>query len=519
MSSLLLSTEFWFGAAVLGAYHFAKFSELSSLDPDVAARSAQIPNLRAIDFAGKLAYCSALAAFLAVTFLTYLVLCSISPTILLGWAQVSGAKLDTDLTEFIDSVHYPLYIAAAFIGFTQPGIPVLSQIGNAQRNAFHAWMGVPTRVMNTSGWFSNQIFTRSPGAKQLAKEIQMLLSDGWIQRIDVYADADFYRSYIARLKLDDQAELLEGTRRELKLLTRQLVDAASLATVRESGMTGLSRLARDLQVDVIPNPAWPKAFLAGGMMFLVGMTVLWNLIPLFNGLAAALFPPAAGQSYDFWPDDLWFSGQYLIAQAMPIFLTTGIALGIWLNASARRQKGISYEAGINSAIGAIFYQYAWLFALIVMGTVAFDIFQAFFDLGAYASSAQSFWEFAKLNLPFYLLHSFISLVVCFAVLMFMDDDLRKMRWGKPITVTLTGLEVALVAVFYAATLVQSRFHVAFGPNGLDLAVLMVLVNVSGALLALASAAICKGQAQMSAGSAQPEQLPPAAPTLAPLIEA
>jgi len=184
MSSLLLSTEFWFGAAVLGAYHFAKFSELSSLDPDVAARSAQIPNLRAIDFAGKLAYCSALAAFLAVTFLTYLVLCSISPTILLGWAQVSGAKLDTDLTKFIDSVHYPLYIAAAFIGFTQPGIPVLSQIGNAQRNAFHAWMGVPTRVMNTSGWFSNQIFTRSPGAKQLAKEIQMLLSDGWIQRID-----------------------------------------------------------------------------------------------------------------------------------------------------------------------------------------------------------------------------------------------------------------------------------------------------------------------------------------------
>ena len=65
-----------------------------------------------------------------------------------------------------------------------------------------------------------------------------------IQRIDVYADADFYRSYIARLKLDDQAELLEGTRRELKLLTRQLVDAASLATVRESGMTGLSRPPR-----------------------------------------------------------------------------------------------------------------------------------------------------------------------------------------------------------------------------------------------------------------------------------
>ena len=91
MPDLFLSTEFWFGAAVLGAYQFAKFSELSSLDPDFAARSALIPNLRAIDFAGKPTYCATLAAFLAATFLIYFVLCNISPTILLGWAQVSGA--------------------------------------------------------------------------------------------------------------------------------------------------------------------------------------------------------------------------------------------------------------------------------------------------------------------------------------------------------------------------------------------------------------------------------------------
>ena len=246
MSDLFLSTEFWFGAAVLGAYQFAKFSELSSLDPEFAARSAPIPNLRAIDFAGKATYCATLLAFLAATLLTYFVLCRISPTILLGWAQVSGAPANEDLHRFVDAVNYPLYIAAAFIGFTQPGIPLLSNIGNLQRNLFHAWMGVPSRVMSTSSSFANQIFTRSPDAKQLADELKVLISDAWVQQIDAYADAEFYRAHLARLKLDDEAELLNGTRRELKILTRQLVDVASLATVRESGVAFL--------------PGWPATF-------------------------------------------------------------------------------------------------------------------------------------------------------------------------------------------------------------------------------------------------------------------
>ncbi|HEV2897585.1 MAG TPA: hypothetical protein VGX71_07075 [Pseudaminobacter sp.] len=153
---MFLSTEFWFGAAVLGAYQFAKFSELSSPDPDFAARSALIPNLRAIDFAGRLTYLATLAAFLAATFVIYFILCKISPTILLGWAQVSGASPSEDLETFVGSVNYPLYIAAAYIGFTQPGIPLLSNIGNVQRNLFHAWMGVPSRVMSASSFFANQ---------------------------------------------------------------------------------------------------------------------------------------------------------------------------------------------------------------------------------------------------------------------------------------------------------------------------------------------------------------------------
>ena len=232
------------GAALLGAYQFAKFNELRSPDPDFAARSALIPNPRAIDFAGRLTYSATLVAFLAATFLIYFVLCKISPTILSGWAQVSGASPDEKLTKFVNTVNYPLYIAAVYMGVAQQGIPLLSNIGNVQRNLFHAWMGIPTKVMRASSFFANQIFARSPDAERLAKEVEVLRSDAWVERIDAYADTELYATHLARLKLDDEPELHKATRRELKILTRQLVDVASLATVRESGVASLVAVGR-----------------------------------------------------------------------------------------------------------------------------------------------------------------------------------------------------------------------------------------------------------------------------------
>lgn len=501
MSGLLLTTEFWFGAAVLVAYQFAKFGELNSLDPEFAARSALIPHLRTTDFAGRLTYFATLGMFLAATLVIYFVLCKISPTILLGWAQVSGASPNEDLKSFVDSVNYPLYIAAAYIGFTQPGIPLLSNIGNAQRNLFHAWMGVPTRVISTSSSFANQIFTRSTSAEQLAKELQVLISDAWVERIDAYADADFYRTHLARLKLDDQAELLKGTRRELKILVRQLVDVATLATVRESGVASLRRLAGDLHVSMISSRGWASAFFAGGTLFLIGITFLWNLIPAFDQLAARFLSP--GAKYDFWPNSLEFSGQYLISQAGPMFLATGLALAAWASAFGRKQT-TAPESQPLPGITAHFSRYAGLFACTVIGIVLFDVFQAFFDYGAYKTgTTDDFLTFVQLNLPFYLLHSFISVFVCFILLLYMDDRTQQARRRTASTISLLVAGVALASLAYAAAQVQHKFKVPFGPNGADLAVLMVVINVSAALMAFACAALCKRQAETLPSGPQP----------------
>lgn len=498
MWEILSSADFWFGAAVLGAYQIAKFREISVSDPDIVARQSLIPNLQARDFAGRPSFFLALGAFLAVIFLTYFVLCNVSPVIMEGWATISGAPQGAELNEFVDSVHYPLYIAAAFIGFTQPGIPLLSNIGNVQRNLFHAFIGVPRRVMTTSTFFANQILARSTDNKELAKGLHLLVSDAWLERIDDYADTDFYRAQLARLKLDDEAEIkdaLKGSRRELKNLTRQLVDIASLACVRERGMGSLSRLADDLHVATEDDPTIVKAFLSGAILFLIGMTFLWNVIPLADGLAMRFLSAA---EFDLWPNNLKFSGQYLVSQAAPIFFASGAAVAVWLGAFRRSRTSNPPGHRPPSSLAEHFNRYAGLFASIVIGIVLFDLFQAFFEIGFYKNgTASGFWAFIQANLPFYLLHSFISLVVCFVVLLYMDDGVAQLRGHAAPMLGFLTLGVGLISVLYVATRIEFAFGKEFGANGLDMAVLIAGINISAAMLAFASAALCKRQAEAS----------------------
>ena len=491
MWNLFSSMDFWFGTAVLGAHQIAKFREISIPELQFAARQPLIPNLQTRDFAGKLTFFLALAGFLVATFATYFILCVVSPGILEGWAKVSGAPAGVELTKFVDSVHYPLYIAAAFIGLSQPGMPFLAKIGNMQRNFFHALMGIPRRLVNRSTFFANQILARSSANKDLARELQLLVSDAWVERIDDYADTDFYRAQLDRLKLVDDAdrkEALRGSRRELKNLIQQLVDAASLATVRESGIGSLDRLAADLNVDTQIEPDIAKAFLAGGILFLIGLTFLWTFIPLLDGLAHHL---TTGR--DLWPADLTFSGQYLVAQATPIFLASGVAVATWLTAFRRSDAANRSGAPLTPGLAAHFNRYAGVFAWVVIGVVVFDLFQAFFDYGFFKEGvAAGFLAFIPANLPFYLLHSFVSLVICFALLFYMDSREERMTWKTAPVLGLLMLAVALISLLYTAARVQFGMKdMPFGPNGVDMAVLIGLINVSAAVLAFACAAMCK----------------------------
>lgn len=501
MSDLMSSAEFWFGAFVLCTYQIAKFSELNSLDPSFSARSAIIPNLRASDFAGRFLFYGSLTAFLLATFVGYSLLCAASPRLLAGWAKLTGIQGDPET--FVKSVPYPLYIAAAFMGLTQPAIPILSKIGDMQRNVFHAWIGVPKRVVGTSTFFSNQILARCPDRESLGRELQKLVSDSWLNRIDAYADTVFYRQQISRLKLNDDGQIediIKGSKWELRNLIEQLTYAVSLATVRESGGKGLSRLAADLGVTVPAGTAPLKDYLAGGVLCLIGMTLLWFLIPMFDTPASAYLQDG---DWDFWPDDLQKTAQYLLSHAVPVFIATVITLALW----ARRQE-LALESGENrNPSDGDFIKglenYAGLILTLVLIVVLYDFAQALYDFGSFqANLARSAYEFMIKNVPFYVLHSFVPILACFIILIYvgrLDNPATKM--SAIVSAGLLVLVVGFTSAFYAMARLYYQFN---GTKGVDFIVLVVAVNVTASLLALVTASLF-GRRQIAARRLRSQQ--------------
>jgi glycerol uptake facilitator-like aquaporin len=487
MHQLLGDIGFWFGAAVLGVHQIGRFNELSASDAALSARSALIPNLRVSDFTGRFTYCATLTAFLAVSVVIYFLLCLVTPDILRGWAQVSGASPES-FDAYLKSVPFPLYIAAAFMGLTQSTIPVLSHLGDMQRSLFHELIGVPKRVVAASQYFSNQLFARSSGSRGLANQVMELVSDSWLERIDRYADSVFYRHQLARMKLDDEAELkerLRGSKPELRNLTGQLVYAAALATVRESGVKSLAQLAEDLKVTLPRVSTRVQDFFAGGILFLIGMTLLWSIIPMLDPLAARYLIPAGG--IDLWPNKPSFAGPYVTGQLIPIFITTGLALAAWTGAFSRPGARRLAKRPAANPVAAIFDRYVGLFVGVILVVVVYDLFQAFFEYGLYDEGrTNSVWSFLRSNVHYFLLHSFISIVICFFVLLHVEDRAKTKGTPKRIAMLLAG--VGTLSLFYAVARLRYQYGYPSGA-GTDYVVLVVGLNLVGALLALAAATV------------------------------
>ncbi|HEX2137103.1 MAG TPA: hypothetical protein VHG30_14570 [Microvirga sp.] len=483
MSELYSSTEFWFGAFILMAYQVSKFNELNSLAPELTSYSAAIPNVRAKDFAGRRVFYAALTVFLAVTLLGYILLCAASPKLLIGWAKVSG--MQGDLESFVHSVPYPLYIVAAFIGVTQP-FPGIPNIGNIQRNIFHAWIGVPKKVVDTSGFLSNEIIAKNATAADLAAVVKRLASDVWIGQIDEYADTIFYRHQLERLKAteEERDESTPPSKRELKRLVAQLVYAAALAVVRESGGKALRRLADDLGVSFPPPPASIRDYMAGFVLCLLAMTLLWLVIPMFDQTADAYLRGGL----DFWPSDLNGSGQYLFSQAVPIFVCTVVALSMWLRIRQHAEASATRRRIFTGTFIRHVEKYDVIILSVILVVVGFDLLQALYDFGQFnVETRGSLLQFVLGNLPFYILHSFISVATCFIILIYVERTGGRAAGSEMLWyLGLVVVGVGSVSGFYAATRLYYQFP---GQSGLDFATLMVAINVSAALLSFATSLI------------------------------
>ena len=139
------------------------------------------------------------------------------------------------------------------MGLAHQAIPGLKNVANIQRKFFHALIGVPRYVLDTSACFSRQMLVQSANnRKALAQRLAELCGDKWQVTIEPFADTCFFQSELKRLKLDsgdNLREALAASPRELRTWLQQVVYVACIATMRKSGPHGLAELADALRVD------------------------------------------------------------------------------------------------------------------------------------------------------------------------------------------------------------------------------------------------------------------------------
>jgi len=116
---------FLVGAALILIYQAARFGNIYAEDPVTSRYVSLLPGAGVRDFAGPNAYNWALVAFLVASLIVYSLLCMISPNVLVGAVKLLTDNADAE--KIAQGVPLPLYIAALFMGLTQPIIPGLSQ--------------------------------------------------------------------------------------------------------------------------------------------------------------------------------------------------------------------------------------------------------------------------------------------------------------------------------------------------------------------------------------------------------
>jgi hypothetical protein len=165
-----------------------------------------------------------------------------------------------------------------------------------------------------------------------------------------------------------------------------------------------------------------------------------------------------------------------------------ITLAMW---SRRLERSDEERDGSDRPDGEFIGQlesYSGLLLTLVLIVVLYDFAQALYDFGSFkAEVAKSAYEFIIKNVPFYVLHSFVPILASFVILIYVGRlNTPETRLNMLATVGLVVAVVGFASGFYAIARLYYQFGVT---QGLDFIVIVVAVNVTAALLALATAAL------------------------------
>jgi hypothetical protein len=462
----LQDQSFLLGAALIILFHAAKFGELDLANPVTGRYIALLPGAKVRDFAGPYAYHIALAAFLSVSLIAYYVCCQISPNILNGAARLLGGA---DAEKAGQGVPYPLYVAALFIGLTQPIVPVFARFGEVQRDFFHDQIEVPRRVIDLAERLTSAIETRAGADKRnLAKEVRNLAGGDVLSTLQTYGDLAFYKLQLERFDIADPGALdkaiKEGSARELRGLIERLVFSTLVAVMRRSGTKPLLKVAESIGApSAIPRFNNVGYFLAGitasGLMFSICILTIAHVFALLAGPVATLFHRPFDQS--LWPNDLDNVGHELWTIVPPIFVCLIVAVSLLVPRDPvhARQSGLSPSAPLNVDFVSFFRSGASVLGLCIVVSILIKLAQMFYEYGTFHLPKEALSS-ARLMLP--VIQSFIPVAVCLFTTWYLVSCVSGApRRGLSFTSTLLAIAgaVGFLAILYDLTFLHEYLRV------------------------------------------------------------
>ncbi|TBG75763.1 hypothetical protein ELG69_27240 (plasmid) [Rhizobium leguminosarum] len=471
MSDLFTSFQFWLGAAFLMCFQIGKYGELNDQDEDLKPWYGAVPNLRARHFLGFQNYIATLLLFLLATFAGYVVACLVSPSIISGWQRVTAnpAAAET-MKAYLDSVPYPLFIAAAFMGLTNQSIPGFSKVANLQRDVFHELVGVPRMVASTATTMSIQLLVKHKSDPDRIKQIQQWTSPVWEESIRDIVDLSFYDAELKRRS--NALSSFEKTQSDLLVLFRELIYVMAIAAARNGGGADLRRLAGKLGVDLPERKNPFKELIVGALISVVALTVLCFAIPM---AAPAVDWLNGSRPLSFWPQDakaLRASSIYVVSQCIPVLIASGL-LFVSLP---------SAQAGTTLNVRGVIEKNAGKLLIIMCAVIVFDYAQLISDYGIYNPYLRSApIELFASWIPYNIAHSIISISVCVVLLHYLSRGEAKTP-GVSIVYILVMAAVALTtSCFYALVRLRYDFKVEVT---LDYLFIVCLLNLVAAMIAL-----------------------------------
>jgi hypothetical protein len=481
-----------FGATLLAVFQSAKFAELDITDPVTSRYVSLLPGAKAKDFASRSTYYVTLVFFLLVSLILYYLVCLISPQVLSG-----AIKQFTNTSPQFEGIAFPLYVAALFMGLTQPVLPGLIKLEDALRTFFHDQIEVPRRVIDLSESLIAAIDARSGSdRRELTKEVKNLIDDSWLQRLKSDGDLPFYKMQLERLELGDPTTaaktLKDSSPKELREFIEKLVLFNLIAVMRRSGPQRLSQVAAWSQTTLSVPPSnighFVSTLILSGLVFGFTILAIWYILYLLGHEVESYFnfPPNKA----LWPNEQWLG--VALAQIVPaIFVALLISVYMLPKTipGSASGRGVAKKSGITIDFLVEFaHSTVSIIAFCFVTSLAINVIAQFYQYGI-STTFKDVTSLGKFMVIFAT--TFPSVALSYCALLYLSRE----RAGQPLSFGFMSIVVAIVISALALLVALLFLHLDFLPafpdiatvnSGWDYVIFYVVANVLVSECAFAS---------------------------------